>query len=362
MYGPNDTVDRIYAAVRGHETRLAEQGQDLDRFEESQPLRWYVLTQDLAAATTITSGGITLTVPGAVDGNPCEWQAAANGGSGGYYVNTSLTHSCAETTTKAAYPKGTWVLCRPMMTPSGALWEVIAAANVDHFAVAQSDWEVNMVAGVSYPRVSVKKCDDMYGTNPQGNAFYVYFYQRGGGYCPAVFASAGSVPGDVITYRLDPLQSRFYCTSPDVYDDVLGTIKYIMLAPSNVTVRFGWSICDGSNPADNKLLDALGNRLALPNTLGLFTRSIELADTLWTGGATEGAATNHPGKAVGAGGRIGVSSSRVADGASGGSAQVVTQLEDVESWKGAPRDGGGITDDAVVCPPCYVLTQIIRYK
>ena len=115
-----DAGQRIAAAIHQTEDAIQPLAQEPDRYLESQPLRWMVLTEDLAAATT---GSIT--TPSFAAANPANWQAAANGGTGGYVVDTAVTYTVAETTGLADYHAGDWLLCRPLGTKGGFVWEPI---------------------------------------------------------------------------------------------------------------------------------------------------------------------------------------------------------------------------------------------
>lgn len=253
----------------------------------------------------------------------------------------------------------------------------------DGFAIAQSDWVEGTwrtSTGGTDDHVVCKRCIDMDGNVPFGPSFNIYFHKRNGNYDPAIFAAftndVGSYAADVITFRWDYVLEQFFCTSPDAYDDALLTVKSFYGSPGNV--NNGWHCCDGTTPAGNKI------GVALPDTRGLFTRATDKPSSghLWSdtgGGAAEdyvGPADNTGGDAGaaswGVGGRAGVSSSHKEWGSDTppATAKWITQtLSDVESWAGpAPADGSPQLDaagnpiNAVVCPPTYVLCQIIRYK
>ena len=334
-------AERVVAVVRGWENQAQGNVPPPAEISREQPLRWLVLTAALPAAGLTTIGGVTCTVPAVQSANPALWQGSANGGAGGYMVDTTTTYQVVESTALRSYSAGAWLLCRPVFTATGAVWEPVAIGPPRQWCVAQSDWDLN----AGSPKVSVKTCTDYLGGTAVGAAFDVYFVPRAGNYCPAVFA------GDVLAVTWDAGQGRFVCDGPDGFDDALGTVKYFWPSGEHCTLGAGWHACDGSTPDGSKIG-------ALPDTRGLFTRAKEDADTLWTGGATIGAADNSAG---GGHPHVGVSSSRAADGAPESADNVVTQLEDVESWKGAAHDGSTV-NDAVVCPPCFVLQQIVRYK
>ncbi|MGA2035885.1 MAG: hypothetical protein ABSG68_26860 [Thermoguttaceae bacterium] len=157
----NDAVDRISAAVRGYETRLQDQQPIQNGYVESQPLRWMVLTADLPAATTTTIAGtsITITVPAGptvdapANANPADWQAYGNSGAGGYVVDTATDYFVAETTGKRSYSQGEWVLCRPMGSGNGFIWEPLSAAGMaafwnDESSAAAPPYAVMAVTGM----------------------------------------------------------------------------------------------------------------------------------------------------------------------------------------------------------------------
>lgn len=252
-------------------------------------------------------------------------------------------------------------------------WEHLTDDRGTNYAIAQSDW----VNGADFTgwKVSVKDCKSADNTSDQfGNAFDVYFLDTHGNLCPAVFGPRGDVNGDVITYEFDYKEQKYICTAPQSYDDILGTVKFFY--PQNgqddqfIDFGTGWHVCDGTNPAGNKL------GVSLPDTRGLFTRATDQAssDALWTDGSTGvgsdlyvGAADNTGGDggqgASGAGGRAGISSSRQLWGNYAASEDIVQRLEDVQSWAGPASDGDpNPYNNVVVCPPTYVLQQIIRYK
>jgi hypothetical protein len=244
-------------------------------------------------------------------------------------------------------------------------WEHVFYEEDRGFAVAQSDWVMGTwrtTPGGTDDYVVVKQCEDMDGLKPFGPTFNVYFYQRQGGYDPAIFGprSIGyppvAVPGDVIMFQYDYVKEAFFCTSADSYDDQLGCVKFFVPTALG-DIGSGWWPCDGTTPANSKIG-------AVPDTRGLFTRALETqGDTLWIGGGTAGRASNLPGGAPGAGGNCGVSSSRVAkgDAAPNTPTMTVTQLEDIESWKGGAHDNSPHNpNDVVVCPPCFTMKQIIR--
>jgi hypothetical protein len=264
-------------------------------------------------------------------------------------------------------------------------WEHVFYDEVNGFAIAQSDW----VMGTWRPSgtgtddyVVVKQCETMDGDVPFGPEFNVYFYQRQGGYDPAIFGprTVGYPPtprsADVISFQYDYRLEKFYCTSPDAYDDQLGCVKFFWNCLG--AVGSGWWPCDGTTPSGSKIGQ-------LPDTRGYYTRALETqGDTLWEGGGTQAAAgspsntSNNPPRANGAGGRVGVNTSRqnaqdsltmapITDGGPGPH-EWVRNLEDVPSWNGDLADGEpvepGNTDtynnQAVVAPPTVILTQIIR--
>ncbi len=96
-------------------------------YAESQPGRWMVLTQNLAAASTTTVGSgmyaYTLTTPNVATANPAIWQASANSGKGGYAIDTTLSYYVQEATGKVSYSSGDWVYCRALTTAGGTVWE-----------------------------------------------------------------------------------------------------------------------------------------------------------------------------------------------------------------------------------------------
>jgi hypothetical protein len=114
----NDVAGRITAAVLAHERALLDNVPPPARDEAEQPLLWVVLTAALAAA----SGG----VPATATGNPVRWVASANGGAGGYTVETATTYTVVEGTGQQSYPTGAWLLCRSLGAANGFMWEPIA--------------------------------------------------------------------------------------------------------------------------------------------------------------------------------------------------------------------------------------------
>ena len=141
-----DAGQRIAAAIHQTEDAIQPLAQEPDRYLESQPLRWMVLTEDLAAATT---GSIT--TPSFAAANPANWQAAANGGTGGYVVDTAVTYTVAETTGLADYHAGDWLLCRPLGTTGGFVWEPIPGGCCLNHPTSGSGSDLPQECGVPCP-------------------------------------------------------------------------------------------------------------------------------------------------------------------------------------------------------------------
>jgi hypothetical protein len=115
-----DACDRIGRAVRTVETRFDDNGGPHGRYSGDQPLLWLVLTANLAAAT----GSSPLT-PATASANPANWDATANSGAGGYTIDTSTTLTVVEATGQRSFASGTWLLCRPLGSNNGMLWEPV---------------------------------------------------------------------------------------------------------------------------------------------------------------------------------------------------------------------------------------------
>ncbi len=222
-------------------------------------------------------------------------------------------------------------------------WEIISIdpqSITIQYGQAQADWQEGGTRPAD-PYVSVKLCDDRHGTNVRGDPFNVYL-PRVGDLDPQVYIShSASTPysayaGDVIMWQYDAQGTPVAVGS--YLGQRVGTID--LWSGSLATMPYGWCLCDGSNGS--------------PNLSGLFVRCLESSATLWVHGDVVGAASD----GLGGTKRIGVSSSRSATTGTGTNA--VTQLEDVESWAGAAHDGSTI-NDAVVCPPCYVLAYKYRW-
>jgi hypothetical protein len=85
------------------------------------------LTEDLAAASVPTDPPTfaSPTVPTTATAHPVDWIASANGGAGGYYVDTTTTYNVEESTGLSSYTSGQWLLCRPVVSENGGVWEPV---------------------------------------------------------------------------------------------------------------------------------------------------------------------------------------------------------------------------------------------
>jgi hypothetical protein len=98
-----DTVGRIRAQTNNQPAPFpGAQGE--------QPFRWFKLTADLAAN-------------GSADAHPMNWSAA----DGGYTADTSTTRTVTDTLGLFSGSTDDLVLCRPIGSSDGTVWEVVAA-------------------------------------------------------------------------------------------------------------------------------------------------------------------------------------------------------------------------------------------
>ena len=241
---------------------------------------------------------------------------------------------CGQTNNDLSNGQNVWAVWR-------GRWEVIYTQQI-YYGQAQSDWQEGGTRPAD-PYVSVKSCDDRKATHVWGDAFNVYL-PRTGDNDPQVYGQHDATgyysayPGDVVEFTYDINGDAVACGS--YLGPQIGTID--LWSGELSKMPYGWRLCDGSNSS--------------PDLRGLFVRCFEYPDAnLWTDGNQMGAASD----GMGGHKRIGVSSSRGST-QSGTGDTVVKQLEDVESWKGAARDGSTV-NDAVVCPPCYVLAYKYRW-
>jgi hypothetical protein len=245
------------------------------------------------------------------------------------------------------------------------------------WALAYADWQIGSYADStlqSADYVYVQDCNDQAQLIDNTQTPWQLWLPHGPGVSPNVFE------GQLIAYTIDgygnPVAAGSYT------DDALGTIKFFYQIDLS-DISAGWNMCDGSTPSGSKIG-------TLPDTRGLFTRPTDVpygvaGGNMWSDGNPGkgppenqvgfdqyiGPADNTGGNdgdgAWGSGGRIGIICSIENDGIyPAGTVPTVNNLLDVPTWAQPPQevsDGYADPDNGVVvCPPCYVLVQMIRFK
>ena len=109
------SCDRISRVVQRFEADFADNtGPDGGHVGVSQPwLQWYELTTAFDPTTH------------EADAHPVRWLAPANSGNGEYTADTSVTRTVRDTTQQSGAGVGDWVLCRPIGSTNGTVWEVV---------------------------------------------------------------------------------------------------------------------------------------------------------------------------------------------------------------------------------------------
>ena len=217
------------------------------------------------------------------------------------------------------------------------------------WAVATGDWVMGAyrTSGDLFDHITVQRCINANGDSPYGSAFTIVFLKRAD-LDPAIFA------GDVIRYELDfGLPSKYwnvsmgslpgYITTPDAYDDKLGCVKDFWTNGAALPIPAGWHECDGSAPGGTKIG-------TLPDSRGLFGLPLDVPGGKWTDAGSEGPLANINGALVSH-----ASATKV------GPDSLVDEVEDVETWAGAPVNPPD-TSHFVCRPPSFVWTRIIRWK
>jgi hypothetical protein len=123
------TADRLTAAVLGFEQAVRSIPPTAPPpITGEQPLQWMVLQSALPTAGTSSAYSTTVTVPAKTTAYMAKWLAAANSGSGGYYVDDSVAYTILASTQFMAVANGSWVLCRPLGNiEDGTVWEPVCA-------------------------------------------------------------------------------------------------------------------------------------------------------------------------------------------------------------------------------------------
>ena len=114
------SIDRIAGVVRTVETRF-EDATVPDAQSDSQDLRWFKLTEPLDADAFTARA------------NPGRWNATANDGDGEMTDEDDYAQTVLDTTHSSGATKGDWVLCRPIGSTNGAVWEIVGFSPRDRY-------------------------------------------------------------------------------------------------------------------------------------------------------------------------------------------------------------------------------------
>jgi hypothetical protein len=107
------SIDRIGAVVKTVETQFADLGTDRTRTLHVDQFRWMQLTEEFDATTWLA------------DANPGIWSPADNSGDGEMLADIVVSHIVCDSTRTSRAHTGDWVLCRPLGTANGPVWEIV---------------------------------------------------------------------------------------------------------------------------------------------------------------------------------------------------------------------------------------------
>ncbi len=106
----DDATERIRNVVRRIEADYADNTPADSQNFGDQPLQWVKLTSDINSTTHLASG------------NPGRWTAAGNGF---LAPDTNTTRIIRDTTNASTATNSNWVLCRPIGSDNGTVWEML---------------------------------------------------------------------------------------------------------------------------------------------------------------------------------------------------------------------------------------------
>lgn len=129
-----NACDRIAEVVRRFEATYDDLGGPGGPNPGADNLRWYQLTEDLDSETHEAAA------------NPGRWTASGDGGKGSLAADTSITRTVRDTLGDKTADAGDWLLCRPLGSANGMVWEIVTSSVDEKVKVTAEDTEAGYLA------------------------------------------------------------------------------------------------------------------------------------------------------------------------------------------------------------------------
>ncbi len=118
----DQSTKRISAVVRDVESQGVSNLPPIQKHPADGQFLWFVLVEDFDASTH------------EAEAEPRNWTASANSGAGEYRPDPAVRYTVRDTTEQSGASEGSWVLCRPIGTENGTVWEPITVTGGTLFA------------------------------------------------------------------------------------------------------------------------------------------------------------------------------------------------------------------------------------